>query len=354
MTEVGSPLSIEEVSPVDIGPRDVVVRIGASGLCHSDLLFLDGQGPTPPPLVLGHEGAGIVEETGFEVRTVRPGDRVICSWIPSCGQCWYCVRGQSRLCGELASLAGEHKLRRHGGGTAARMLGVGSFAEAAVLDERSLVRVETDLPDEQLALIGCGVTTGVGAAVNTAQVSPGSAVAVVGCGGVGQSVIQGARIAGAGRIVAIDPVELKRTTALALGATDAIDPASTDAVEEVRALTGGRGADYTFEVTGLEQVLDMTFSATRPGGAVVLVGVQPALARIPWAPLVQLLQEKRLLTAWYGSAEVRRDFPRLVTLAESGRLDLASMVSRRIALDQVNEGLEAIERGEVIRSVIVN
>jgi S-(hydroxymethyl)glutathione dehydrogenase/alcohol dehydrogenase len=354
MTATNTPLTVEEVSPVEVGPSDVVVGIAASGLCHSDLLFLDGQGPTPPPLVLGHEGTGVVEETGRDVQSVKPGDRVICSWIPSCGHCWYCARGESRLCAELGWVYSEQKLRRGDGSTAARMLGVGSFADAAVLHERALVKIETDLPPEQLALIGCGVTTGVGAAINTAAVAPGSTVAVIGCGGVGQSVIQGARIAGAARIVAIDPVELKRATALTLGATDAIDPAAADPVEEVRALTGGRGADYAFEVTGLEQVLGTAFGVTRPGGSVVLVGVQHATATIPWPPLVQLLQEKRLLACWYGSAEVRRDFPRLVRLVEAGRLDVSSMVSRRITLDQVNEGLEAIERGEVIRSVIVN
>jgi len=354
MTVTNSPLSVETVTPLDVGPTDVAVRIAASGLCHSDLLFLDGQGPTPPPMILGHEGAGVVEEVGRDVQSVKPGDTVICSWIPSCGHCWYCTRGQSRLCSELGWLYGEQKYSRSDGSTAARMLGVGSFAESAVLHERSVVRVETDVPPEQLALIGCGVTTGVGAAINTAAVIPGSTVAVVGCGGVGQSVVQGARIAGAARIVAIDPVELKRSTAVKLGATDGVDPTAEDPVEQVRALTGGRGADYVFEVTGRAEVLGTAFSLARPGGAVVLVGVQHPEAAIPWKPLVQLLQEKRVLASWYGSSEVRRDFPRLLNLVETGRLDLDSMVSRRITLDQVNEGLEAIERGEVIRSVIVN
>jgi S-(hydroxymethyl)glutathione dehydrogenase/alcohol dehydrogenase len=352
--ELKAPLSVEEVEPIGLGPRDVLVRITASGLCHSDLLFLAGVGRFPPPMVLGHEGAGVVEEVGADVRALRAGDRVICSWVTPCGDCRLCVTGQSHLCDGLGEAWEAPKLRTAGGTEVREMLGVGSFAEAAVIDERALVRVETDLPDEQLALIGCGVTTGVGAALNTAAVSPGSTVAVFGCGGVGQSIVQGARIAGAARIIAVDPVELKRSSALRLGATDALDPSEGDAVEQIRALTGGRGADYAFDAAGLEQTMGPAYKATRRGGTVVLVGIPHPDTRIPWPPVDQILTGKRLLGCLYGSADVRRDFPRLVELAEQGKLDLASMVSRTITLDEVNEGLAAIEGGEVIRSVIVN
>jgi S-(hydroxymethyl)glutathione dehydrogenase / alcohol dehydrogenase len=354
MSEPNVALSVEEVTPVEIRPTDVIVRIGASGLCHSDLLFLQGHSPFEPPLVLGHEGAGVVEDVGSAVRSVTVGDRVVCSWVPACGACWYCVRGETRHCPELMSAYTEPKLRRPDGTIAARMTGVGSFAEAAVLDERALVKVQTDLPDEQLALIGCGVTTGVGAALNTAAVAPGSTVVVLGCGGVGQSVIQGSRIAGAARIVAVDPVALKRDVALKLGATDAVDPGSESTIDVVKGLTGGRGADYAFEVAGLEPTLTSAFELIRPGGTIIMVGVQEHGARIQWSPLDMLMQGKTLRGCWYGGADVRVEFPRLIRLAESGRLDLASMVSRRITLDQVNDGLDAIERGEVIRSVIVN
>ena len=238
MTEFNAPLSVEEVTPAPVGPRQALVRIAASGLCHSDLLFWQGYAPVEPPIVLGHEGAGVVEEVGSEVRSVAPGDRVVCSWMTACGACWFCVRGESRLCEELADQRGERRVARGDGSAAVPMLGVGSFADHAVLDERALVKVQTDLPDEQLALIGCGVTTGVGAVLNTAAVCPGSSVAVLGCGGVGQSVVQGARIAGATRIVAVDTAPLKRETALRLGATDAVDPRASDPVEAVRALTG--------------------------------------------------------------------------------------------------------------------
>jgi S-(hydroxymethyl)glutathione dehydrogenase / alcohol dehydrogenase len=353
MTEFSAPLSVEEVTPAPLGSRQALVRIGASGLCHSDLIFWQGYATADPPIVLGHEGAGLVEEVGSEVRGVAVGDRVVCTWMTACGECWFCRRGESRLCEELAHQRDERRLARADGSVAVPMLGIGTFADHAVIDERSLVKVHTDLPDEQLALIGCGVTTGVGAVLNTAAVCPGSSVAVVGCGGVGQSVVQGARIAGATRIVAIDPGALQRETALALGATDAVDPGAGDPVEAVRALTGGRGVDYAFEVAGVQETLSAAYELTRRGGTLVMVAVQMA-AEFSWKPFDAVRNEKRVLGCWYGSAEVRRDFPRLIELAATGRLDIAAMVSRRIALDDVNDGLAAIERGEVIRSVIVN
>jgi S-(hydroxymethyl)glutathione dehydrogenase/alcohol dehydrogenase len=356
MTAPNTPLSVEEVTPVEAGPNDVLVRVTASGLCHSDLLFLEGGGNAPPPMVLGHEGAGVVEEVGRDVRTVAAGDRVIFRWVQACGQCWSCLNGESRLCLELFSEYSEPKLKRQDGSIASRMTGVGVFADQALVHERSLLKVETDLPDEQLALIGCGVTTGVGAALNTAAVRPGSTVAVVGCGGVGQSVVQGARIAGASRIIAVDPVELKRTTALQMGATDTIDPIGSDALEGVKSLTGGRGADYVFEVAGLEQTLQQAFRLTRRGGTLVMVAVHPPTATLalPWSAFDTVINEKKILGCFYGSAEVPQDVPRLIGLIETGRLDVGSMVSRRIALDEVNDGLEAMQNGEVIRSVIVH
>ena len=354
LTEVGAPLSVEEVEPIGLRPRDVLVRIGASGLCHSDLLFQAGVGPFPPPIVLGHEGAGVVEEVGSDVRSVRSGDRVICSWVTPCGGCRLCLGGEANLCDGLAGDWEAPRLRSGGGVEVREMLGVGSFADAAVVDERALVRVETDLPDEQLALIGCGVTTGVGAALNAAAVKPGSTVAVIGCGGVGQSVLQGARIAGASRVIAVDPLELKRSAALSLGATDAVDPTEGDAAEQIRSLTGGRGADYAFDAAGLEETIGTAYNSVRRGGTVVLVGIPHGRVRMPWPAVDQILTGKRLLGCLYGSADVRREFPRLVELAEQGQLDLGSMVSRRITLDEVNEGLAAIEGGEVIRSVMIN
>jgi len=216
-----------------------------------------------------------------------------------------------------------------------------------------LVKIETDLPSEQLALIGCGVTTGVGAALNTARIQPGASVAVIGCGGVGQSVIQGARIAGASRIFAIDPVELKRKTAEQQGATDLIDPAQGDPIEQVKAGTGGRGADYAFEVIGLPETILQAYGAARRGGTVIIVGMPRIDATVTFPAISLFSDEKKMLGCMYGSAQVRRDFPRLVGLVETGRLDIGSMVSRRIKLDEVNDAFRAMQAGEVIRSVIV-
>jgi S-(hydroxymethyl)glutathione dehydrogenase/alcohol dehydrogenase len=233
------------------------------------------------------------------------------------------------------------------------MTGLGTFADEMQIDEAMCVKIETDLPSEQLALIGCGVTTGVGAALNTAQVRPGSSVAIIGCGGVGQSVLQGARIAGAAQIFAIDPVEMKRKTAEQLGATHLIDPADGDPVDQVRALTEGRGADYAFEVIGLPETIQQAYAMTRRGGTAVVVGMSAFDATVTLSAMELFYGSKALLGCMYGGAQVRRDFPRLVGLVETGRLDIGSMVSRRITLDEVNDAFRAMEAGEVIRSVIV-
>ena len=248
---------------------------------------------------------------------------------------------------------GTPRATRRDGTQLTTMTGLGTFSEMMTVHEMSIVKVDTDLPDEELALIGCGVTTGVGAALNTARVVPGSTVAVVGCGGVGQAVIQGARIAGAARIIAIDPVALKREAASTLGATDVVDPADGDPVAAVQALTGGRGVDYAFEVIGNQDTILQAFNCARQGGTAVVVGVPrfDSMVSVPSFPLV--LQEKRLLGCLYGSAQVRRDFPRLVSLVEQNKLDLGSMVSRRIKLDEINDAFRAMQAGEVIRSVIV-
>ena len=352
-TENDGPLSVEDVTPTDPGPRDVVVRITASGLCHSDLSVINATLPMPPPAILGHEGAGVVESVGAEVSRVKKGDRVIGSFIPACGTCWFCLRDMSNLCENTYTVMATPRAHRSDGSVLPTMTGLGTFADMMTCDEMSVVKVETDLPDEQLALIGCGVTTGVGAALNTARVEPGSSVVVIGCGGVGQAVIQGARIAGAARIIAVDPVALKRDTALKLGATDAVDPADGDVVAQVQALTSGRGADYAFEVIGVPDLITQAFNCVRSGGTAVAVGVPrfDTVVSLPTFPLI--LSEKRLLGTVYGSAQVRRDFPRLVELVETGRLDIGDMVSRTISLDEINKGFDAMKAGEVIRSVIV-
>ncbi len=235
--EQDQPLSVEDVDPIDAGPEDVIVRITASGVCHSDLSVINGTLPAGPE-ILGHEGTGVVEAVGGDVTRVKVGDRVIGSFIPACGVCWYCLHDQSNLCAETYPVMFVPRARRADGTELQGFTGLGTFAEMMTVSQHSLVKVESDLPDEQLALIGCGVTTGVGAALNTARVEPGSIVAVIGCGGVGQAVIQGARIAGASRIIAIDPVAMKRDSALKLGATDVVDPTDADPVAAVREMSG--------------------------------------------------------------------------------------------------------------------
>jgi S-(hydroxymethyl)glutathione dehydrogenase/alcohol dehydrogenase len=346
------PPSIEDVTPLDPGPGDVVVRIGASGVCHSDLSVLNGTLPVPPPVVLGHEGAGTVEWVGSEVTRVHPGDRVIASLTPVCGSCWHCTRGESHLCEAGSALGAVTRVHRHDGSTAHALSGLGTFADVMTSSQFALVPVHTDLPDEQLALIGCGVTTGVGAALNTAQVHPGATVAVIGCGGVGTAVVQGARIAGAARIIVLDPVEEKRKAALGFGATEALDPAAGDPVAQVKDLTDGRGVDFAFEVVGSEALVKQAVDMTRRGGTTVLVGVPRFDAVLPLPVFPMILADRTVKGSYYGSAQALRDFPRFIGLIESGRLDLGSMVSQHLPLDRLEEAFETMRTGTAIRSVV--
>lgn len=350
-------LSVEDihVATDPLGPNDVRIEIGASGVCGSDLAALQGTyGSLHPPLIMGHEGAGTVVAIGDAVSRVAVGDRVITSFVASCGICFHCVRGQSNLCelhGTLRSLGISHG--RTAGGEAVRAFcNLGTFAEEMIVHEAYTVAVRTELPDQQLALLGCGVTTGVCAVFNTAGVQPGASVAVIGCGGVGQAVVQGARIAGAARIFAIDPVVFKRDSALALGATDAIDPGSNDPVELLRDATEGRGVDYVFDVVGRAQTILQAHAAARLGGIVVLIGAGVPGEVVPF-DVFALHEEKRLLGCRYGSAQARRDIPRLVALAESGTLDIAAMVTRTMRIDDVNDALQLMSSGEVLRSVLI-
>ena len=350
---VDQPLAIENVKPAPPGPSDVVIEVGASGVCHSDLSIAQGYVPLPPGIVLGHEGTGRVVEVGKDVTKVRKGDRVVASFVPACGTCWFCLHDQSNFCEREAESMMAPRGTRPDGSPYMCMTGLGTFAEAITTSEYSVVRIEGDVPDEQLSLIGCGVTTGVGAALNTAQVKPGSSVVVLGCGGVGQAVVQGARIAGAARIIAVDTVPMKREQAKQFGATDVIDPKQGDALEQVKALTGGRGADYSFEVIGLPETILQAYNMARNGGTVCIVGMSRMDAQVTFPAFQLFFEGKTILGCKYGSAQVRRDFQRFIDLIESGRLDTTHMVSRRIGLDQVNDAFRAMQAGEVIRSVIV-
>jgi S-(hydroxymethyl)glutathione dehydrogenase/alcohol dehydrogenase len=350
--EVGQPLVLEDLPAPAIGPRDVLVRVTASGICHTDLSVINGLSSLPLPIVPGHEGCGVVEEIGAEVRRVRVGDRVLASVTPACGNCWWCVNGMSNHCELSPVVRAAQRFELSGGRLAAAVCGCGTFAEAMVVHEASLVPVQTDLADAELALLGCGVTTGLGAALNTAAVTPGSSVAVIGCGGVGQSVIQGARIAGAAVIVAVDPVSARREASLRVGATHAVDPAAGDPVEQVRALTAGRGADYSFEVVGRPELMAQAFDMARVAGTVTLVGMPAVGETLTLPAIAAVFSGKRLAGSVVGGAQILRDFPRFVRLAEVGKLDLGSMISHRIKLEEINDGIDMLARAEGVRTVV--
>jgi S-(hydroxymethyl)glutathione dehydrogenase/alcohol dehydrogenase len=343
-------LTVESVTPLPPGPRDVVVRVAASGVCHSDQAVIDGK--RLGPIILGHEASGIVEWIAPEVTRVQPGDRVIMALTPVCGRCWHCTRGETHLCDRNTEMLPRLRAARADGTQVNALAGIGSFADEITVDEASCVRVHTDLPADQLSLIGCGFTTGFGAAVNTAAIRPGATIAVIGAGGVGTAVVLGARIAGAARIIVVDPVPMKRESALRFGATDVVDPNAGDPVEQVRTLTGGRGVDDAFEAVGSQALELQALQMTRRGGTTVFVGI-PGFASME-LPAMQLIMEDRTIKGcYYGSARVASDFPRFIDLIESGRLDVAAMITRHYPLDDVNDAFAAMLGGEVVRSVVV-
>lgn len=356
LPEPGDDLEVEELDPIAPGPRDVVVAVGASGICHTDLSVRDGlfAGMVTGAMIGGHEGAGSVVEVGDQVRSVSVGDRVIGAFRPACGSCYSCYRGRSHLCDAHGGFLRTSRAIRADGSEAVAMSGLGTFGELMTCDEASVVRVETDLPDAELALLGCGMTTGVGAALFTADVEPGSSVVVVGCGGVGQSVIQGAAVAGATHIIAVDPVASKRDIALKLGATTALDPSGGPVDEQVRELTRGRGVDYAFDVVGTPEVVAATYRTIGKGGMLVLVGYGPMQSSLTFPAFDLQAQEKTVKGCVAGSAQVRRDFQRFVDLIERGRLDTHTLVSQEIGLAEVNAAMDAMGEGEMIRSVITS
>jgi len=361
LTDVGRPLVLRQDVEVE-NPRagELRIRVAACGVCRSDLSMQDGTMPIPLPAVLGHEASAVVEDMGEDVTGFEPGDRVVVSWVPQCGECFFCRRGQAQLCQSAdvvllsgGLLDGTPRLRLDGAALF-QMCATGTFSEVTVVPASAAVKVPDDLSLEVLALLGCSVLTGVGAALNTAAIVPGDAVAVVGCGGVGLNVVQGARIAGAATIVAVDVNPAKLAAAEAFGATDAVDATRVDAVNAVRDLTGQRGADVAFEALGTGATIHQTVDMTRRGGQAVLVGIPPldVMLTLP-AMLGVVLQERSIKGCWYGSSDIRRDIPRLVDLYRSGSLLLDELVSRRIDLSEVNSAFDAMKAGDVTRTLIV-
>ena len=334
----------------DVGPGLVRIAIKATGVCHSDLSAMNGTIPQPAPVVLGHEGSGEVVEVGPGVTKVKPGDHVIVAFIAPCGDCIHCLGGQANLCEQLLGTQFSPRFK-HEGGAVFGMGGCGTFAQETLLPEQAVIKIPDDVPWDIASLIGCGVTTGVGAAINAAKVRPGSSVVVFGCGGVGTSVIQGARIAGAAEIVAVDLLDAKRKEALTFGATHAVAPEDlNDVSAEINGAAGG--FDYGFEVIGNPKTIRATYDAVRRGGTAVVVGVGRADQMIEFSAFELFFAEKVLKGTLYGSSDVRTDFMRMIRLWRSGRLDLESMISQRLALDDVNQAMDDLRNARVIRSVI--
>ncbi len=356
LSQVGQPLEIDALELRGLADTDVLVRIEATSICHTDVEVIDGHLAIPLPVVPGHEGAGIVERVGKGVRSLKVGDFVVLSWNPHCGGCFYCQRDQPILCAQYTTRSGsayhfDGKPRLFRGGDAVhQLMYTGTFSEYAVVTEQCAVKVPSELPAELACLIGCGVMTGVGAALNVAKVQPGDIATVIGCGAVGLSAVQGAHLAGARRVIAVDRDAGRLDVAKALGATDTLlaDPALQ---ETHAAMTDGRGADHVFEAAGNEAGFRSSLELVRPGGHVVWLGKLPPHRQMSlrWG---SLMGEKRIVRSSYGGARPQRDFPLLAKACLEGRLQLAPYVTSRIGLEDVNTGVERLRRGLDIRAVI--
>ncbi|MFH1243946.1 MAG: Zn-dependent alcohol dehydrogenase [Pseudomonadota bacterium] len=357
--EYGRPLVIDELELASPKEKEVLVKNKAAGLCHTDLSIIKGAIRMPPlPCILGHEGAGVVQEVGPGVTKVKPGDPVLLMWVPVCGQCYYCLRDQPYLCAEKdktrsgTMLDGTHRLRK-GAQDIYSMLGVGCFSEYNVVSEQSVLPIDPGVPFEMAAVVGCAVITGVGAVINKAKVKPGSSVAVIGVGGVGLNVIQGAVLANATRILAIDILDNKLELAKVFGATHVINASKDDPFEKVMEITRGIGADYAFEVVGSPEASLTAFKLIRRGGCAVIVGVPDLDAKLT-VPLVEVpVMEKSILGCNYGSGDMRFDLITLLDLYKSGRINLKQLVTNRYSLEEINAGFRDLETGRNARGVIV-
>ncbi len=349
---VGDPLQIEDVDLASTGPREVRVRVAAAGVCHSDLHFQEGKYPYPLPAVLGHESAGVVEEVGSEVRYVKAGDHVVTCLSVFCGYCEFCLSGRPALCPKVETRRAPEEPPRlsQDGKRMHQFLDLSSYAEEVLVHEHALVKVREEIPLERAALLGCGVITGVGAIFNTACVRPGSTVAVIGCGGVGLSAVQGASIAGAGRVIAVDRIASKLELAKQLGATDLVNSSEGDPVAQVKEISQG-GVEHAIEAIGLKETTEDAFRMLKNGGTATVIGMIPVGTRVELDGY-EFLAEKKIQGCNMGSNRFRIDLPRLVDFYLSGKLKLDEMVSREIRLDEINDAFEMLRGGEVARQVI--
>ena len=353
LVEAGKPLEIEDVTISKPGPHEVLIRTAACGLCHSDLHFIEGSYPHPLPAIPGHEAAGIVEAIGSEVRTVAVGDAVISCLSAFCGHCEFCVTGRMSLClgaDTRRAEGSEPRLSRPDGTPVGQMLNLSAFAEQMLIHENACVRINPDMPLDRAAVIGCAVTTGAGTIFNACKVTPGETVAVVGCGGVGLATINAAKIAGAGRIIAADPIPEKRELAKKLGATDVIDASLADAAAQIVEMTQG-GVDHAIEAVGRPASGDLAVGSLKRGGTATILGMMPLDHKVGLSAM-DLLSGKKLQGAIMGGNRFPVDIPRLVDFYLRGLLDLDSIVAETIPLEQINDGFEKMKKGDAARSVI--
>jgi S-(hydroxymethyl)glutathione dehydrogenase/alcohol dehydrogenase len=351
------PTMVDDVEIVGPRPGEVVVDVKFCGLCHSDLSLMNGTFPAEVPMVLGHEAAGVVSEIGEGVNGLAVGDKVMLTPTPSCGACYWCVRGQASLCVNSAGvmthrfLDGETGLRR-GDETVLRGMGVGGFAEQAIVLEAGAVKLPDDIDLSIVAVIGCAVQTGVGSAINLAKIEPGATVLVMGLGGIGISIVQGARLAGAARIIVSDPISERRDGAEKFGATDAIDPMSEDVMGVCQSLTNQIGVDYSFDAVGSAPLIETGFWATRNGGTIVAVGAGPIDQTINIPPPMFAISQKTLMGSMLGGSNSRRDIPLLIDLYRAGRLDLENMITDRRPIDEIEHACDDMKAGRGLRTLL--
>ena len=355
LQQAGTPLVIETLSVAKPGPHEVLIRTAACGLCHSDLHFIEGSYPHAMPCVAGHEAAGVVEDVGSEVRTVKKGDHVVTCLSAFCGHCEFCVTGRMALClgGDTRRSSSQppRLTRDSDGATVNQMLNLSAFAELMLIHEHACVAINRDMPLDRAAIIGCAVTTGAGTIFNACKVTPGETVAVVGCGGVGLATINAAKIAGAGRIIAADPIAEKRDLAIKLGATDVIDASAPDAAKQIVELTKG-GVDHAIEAVGRPASASLAVASLRRGGTATILGMMPLAEKVGLSAM-DLLSGKKLQGAIMGMNRFPVDLPRLVDFYMRGLLDLDTIIAERIPLDQINAGFDKMKAGHSARSVIV-
>jgi len=355
--EINQPLVVEDVELDDPKAGEVLVKIGAAGICRSDRHFMHGDARINLPAVLGHEGAGTVAGVGPGVTSVKQGDQVILSFVPACGHCKSCLEGHANICDSHMATGPfmyDGTCRLHKGGQQIHHMGkVACFAEYAVVPEAGCIPVATPIPMDKAAMIGCCVPTGVGAVIYSANVQPGSTVAVVGCGGVGLNVIMGAKLVNASKIIAVDIRESQLEFAMKFGATHSVNASDRDPVAQVKELTDGKGADYTFEVFGSADTIKAAYDMCGKRGTVTVVGIAPVGAEAPINAVDIVRNEKTLRGTYYGSARSRTDMPTMVDLYLSGKLNLDDLVVRHYSLDQINEAYDDMDRGEVGRGAIV-